>query len=63
MNEFQDVRTEKHLLQRLAIVAPREMSPEEKREQRISWIFGQLDGAVSKEEISKTLDKQEGSGK
>lgn len=60
MIEFQDIRTESHLLKRLAIVASKKMSPEEKMEQRISFIFGQMKGNISREKIIEILDQQEG---
>jgi len=60
MIDFQDIRTELGLLRRLAIVAPRKMSSEEMKEQRISFIFRQMGGRLSKAEIEVILDKQEG---
>jgi len=54
-----DLKTDPELLRNIALVIPRSMSDEEKRQQRISFIFGQMDGLITKERIAEILNQQE----
>ena len=58
-----DLRTDPHLLSKLLSVAGKKMSKQELFVQRVSFIFGQMNGGVPKEKISAILDMQEGRGK
>ena len=55
-----NLKTDSNLLSRLAIATGKQMSEDEVRAQRTSFIFGQTSGLVSREKIQRQLDKQEG---
>ena len=50
------------LLDALQRSAGRKMSPEEKRQQRVSFIMGTMgdDNTITRQEIEKILDEQDG---
>ncbi len=57
-----DTRTDPALLARLRMAASVKMTPEERRQQRISFIHGGLshDSTLSHADIARMLDKHEG---
>lgn len=48
-------KTEPHLLALLARAATYKMSPQERFDQRVSFVYGQMNGAVSKERVREIL--------
>ena len=58
----EDSRGDPKVIETLNRVAARQMSREERREQRVSFIVGTMgsDSTVTREEVERILDEQEG---
>lgn len=46
------------LIERLKVAAKTKMTPEQVRAQKVSFIYGQMNGSITKERISSILDRQ-----
>jgi hypothetical protein len=57
-----ELKTNRHLLEAIAVASKRTLSPEEMRAQRVSFIYGSLSGksSVTRAHIQDVLNKQEG---
>ena len=56
------LHTDAELLERLRLAAQRPMTREEVREQKISWVLGNLpfDSTVTRKEVEAAIDRHEG---
>jgi hypothetical protein len=56
------IYTDPELLERLRLAAQRPMTREEVREQKISWVLGNLpfDSAVTRDEVEAAIVRHEG---
>lgn len=55
-----DTGKHKKLEEKLKRAAEQPMTKDEKREQKISWVYGQMNGEMSREEITKIINEKEG---
>lgn len=50
----------KELEEKLKQAAKQPMTKAEKREQKISWVYGQMNGEMPRDEITRIIDEKEG---